>query len=153
IGVADRSTRSVADPLEPGDRAPIAPDPFVKRASLELHAAEVDQAAADLLDAADAFGDLQTAPQSSGCLVEPSELDVRVAGYPRGAREPAQIVVPLHQALRLERVLKRVLEAAGENLGVRQVDEEVPQCYGVARVHRLDPCVEGVNRLLDAAGV
>ena len=139
------------NPFELLDRAPVADDRLVEAAALQLHHAEVEQAAADLLDAADALGRLEPSLQLGHRVVEPAEPDVNRAEDARGRRAPTQVVALLEDLPRRQSVLERVLQPALDLLRAAELQEELPDNRGSLVACGLDPGAEHVCRLGEPA--
>src|SRR4051812_42281252 len=69
VAVGGRASEAVATRVELLERPPVAVDGGVEVAPGQLDHPEVDQAAAELLDAADLLGELEPASERRGSLV------------------------------------------------------------------------------------
>ena len=125
VAVGDRAPRAVADALELRDRSPVELDRAADVAELELDHAEIEQAAADLLDVADALGDRQAAPQRRRGLVRPADRRVDVPLDPQRAGDSAEVLLAREDPLGVERVGERRAQAAVERLHPCESEQEL----------------------------
>src|SRR6476469_2304563 len=115
----------MADALELLDRAPVTRDRLGEVAAVELHDAEVDQAAADFLDASRALGELEPLAQRGGCFVQSAGNSVGVPGDAHRRGEPAFIAAPLEHLAGTSRVSDRIVWSLLDDLGPGQLKQYV----------------------------
>ena len=122
--VAQRAPCAVSNSFELVDGASQRLGRLGEHLALHVHDSQVDQAAADLLDVSDPFGELEAAYECVRRFVETPELAVGIADDPQRRGQSALIVVLLEDVTRLVAVRDGVLELPLQGLRTRELQEE-----------------------------